>query len=86
MALKVNKNIKGITQGWYVKIFNSKGINKGNTTQTYGYFTNATEAQNHENAVEINSFNFTAVVNTDIFAQGYAHLKALPDFENSVDC
>ena len=86
MAIKINKNVKGIIQDWYVKIFNSKGTNKGNTVQTYGYFVNSTEAQNYENAVEVNSISFTAIANKDIFEQGYEYLKTLEGFENAIDC
>jgi len=86
MALLINKEIKGIAKDWYVKIFASKGFNKGKTLQTYGYFSNEQKAKNHENAIEVGNINFVATADVDIFKQGYEHLKTTEEFKNAIDC
>lgn len=86
MALNINMKIKGITQNWYIKVTHTKAANKGISIATYGYFTDAAQAENINNAIDLQNISFVSTVGTDILAQSYLAIKSLPEFSTAVDC
>lgn len=85
MAIKLNKEVKGLEKEWYIKVMHTKATNKGECVATYGYFTNAELATSIQNAVEAANISFQCEANKDIFEQTYLFMKEMPEFKLATD-
>ena len=89
MALKLSIDTDyGITlPESYVKIASLNGT-KELINFSVSYYKDTEARNNNKNAIKSNTFSFVPDLNSEsnIFEQGYEHLKTLPEFIAAEDC
>lgn len=83
MTLKNNFNEESVIKNAYIQIYEISG---GKLNLNVNYFI---KQENKINVVDKRSFVFSPSVepnSANFIAQAYDHLKAMPEFDGSVDC